>query len=200
MAMNKMLMDTIKIKYVELGYLPNWPYHMISDDEVLRAFIINDVNFYQDNYFCSFDLYDIEIWKMHPLQELTKLIWIAVKHVLQRRIELPNWIYPYMLGEVVGPKSSTKDIDDLIELCNLKGIVPSGEMSPTLCITLFKISYAWLTKLPRQQLEDEYRMLPTIFGEPHVIKSLRLAKLDGVNGEEWIKNAVSQDFTFDSAT
>lgn len=198
--MNSMLIDTIKIKYVELGYLPNWPYHMISDEEVLKAFIMNDVNFYTDNYCSSPDLWDIHINSIDLLQELITVMKRAVSDVLKHKIELPNWIYPYMLGEVVGPKSSTKDIDDLIELCNLKGIVPSGEMTPTLCTTLFKISYAWLMKIPQQQLIDEYHTVPSIFGEPHVIKSLRLAKLDGVNGEEWIKNAVSQDFTIDTTT
>lgn len=31
--------DLIKIRYVNEGYLPNWPYHMIADDEMCDAFI-----------------------------------------------------------------------------------------------------------------------------------------------------------------
>ena len=31
--------DIIKIKYINLGYLPNYPYHMISDREMFDAFI-----------------------------------------------------------------------------------------------------------------------------------------------------------------
>lgn len=41
MASN-LLHDLIKIKYVNEGYLPNTPYHQISDNEMLNAFIRND--------------------------------------------------------------------------------------------------------------------------------------------------------------
>ena len=34
--------DLIKIKYIREGYLPNYPYHMISDEEVFNAFINPD--------------------------------------------------------------------------------------------------------------------------------------------------------------
>ena len=35
--------NNIKIKYVNLGYLPNWPYHLISDEEMFDAFMSNVV-------------------------------------------------------------------------------------------------------------------------------------------------------------
>ena len=34
-----LLHDIIKIKYTRLGYLPNYPYHLISDEEMFNAFI-----------------------------------------------------------------------------------------------------------------------------------------------------------------
>ena len=37
--MSNIVHDLIKMKYVNEGYLPNWPYHLISDDEMCDAFM-----------------------------------------------------------------------------------------------------------------------------------------------------------------
>ena len=44
--------DSIKIKYTREGYLPNYPYHMISDEEMFKAFldVENQSGFFYDNY------------------------------------------------------------------------------------------------------------------------------------------------------
>ena len=38
--------DAIKIKYIELGYLPDTPYHLISDAEMCDAFLHRDTEGY----------------------------------------------------------------------------------------------------------------------------------------------------------
>ena len=45
--------DYIKIKYTREGYLPDYPYHMISDDEMIEAFMKSDSDegFFFDNYY-----------------------------------------------------------------------------------------------------------------------------------------------------
>lgn len=43
--MMSLVHDLIKIKYVREGYLPNYPYHLISDSEMCDAFINNELNY-----------------------------------------------------------------------------------------------------------------------------------------------------------
>ena len=41
--------DTIKIMYVNMGYLPNFPFYLISDSEMIEAFRKED-GFFNEYY------------------------------------------------------------------------------------------------------------------------------------------------------
>ena len=49
--------DIIKIKYVREGWLPNWPYHLISDQEMCDAFLKQDIRVIPQSLFLV-DSYD----------------------------------------------------------------------------------------------------------------------------------------------
>lgn len=82
---------------------------------------------------------------------------------------LPDWIYTYMLGEVTGPNSDEMDIHDLLSFINLDN--DEGTFTENVYQTLYDLSSSWLSKLTT--LDMTHRPA-TIFGEPHVWKSLRL--------------------------
>lgn len=87
-------------------------------------------------------------------------------------ITLPGWVYSYMAGSVVGPNSSEADVHDLLALMNLHSI--NHEFSEKVCASCLAISRKWITKLPPGK---NIMRPPTIYGEPHVIKSLRISGL-----------------------
>ena len=82
---------------------------------------------------------------------------------------LPDWIYTYMMGEVVGPLSTKLDIHDLLVLLDMDN--KTDTFTVAAANACYAISIKWLTKLTRNDLKDRPA---TIFGEPHVIKALRL--------------------------
>lgn len=163
------LHDTIKIRYTEEGYLPYYPYHLISDEEMFHAFILDDVNYFEDNY----PLPDNELKPQYD--KLKSFIVDTVKQYLSNKIEyLPNWIYTYMLGEVININSDQKDIHDLLVLMNLDNLY--DEFNVTIYKSLYDISIKYLGRDTVDESKDEYRPA-TIFGEPHVIKYLRIEQV-----------------------
>lgn len=170
------LFDTIKIKYIQTGYLPDWPYHLISDSEMLDAFINNESNFFEDNYKLESD--DESLMKLYQALKDDILFFVNEAKRLNTLSILPEWVVSYMLGAVVSETSNLKEIDDLIALSNLVDDVPAGQFNDILYRSNAKISREWIAKLP--SAKKEHRPV-SIFGEPHVIKSLRLAKVDVLN-------------------
>lgn len=170
------LFDTIKIKYIQTGYLPDWPYHLISDNEMLDAFIINDSNFFDDNY--SITSSDESIMNLHKALKDDILHFVSEAKRLNTLSVLPEWVISYMIGAVVSETSNIKEIDDLISLSNLVDDVPAGQFNDILYRSNAKISRDWIAKLPSSK--KNHRPV-SLFGEPHVIKSLRLAKVDVLN-------------------
>lgn len=160
--------DIVKILYISQGYLPNYPYHLISDVEMMEAFMNNDTYcYFNDMYPCQYNslqsYYD----------ELKTYISEFVDNYISNngKLTIPDWIYSYMLGEVIGPYSNLQDKHDLLVLMNLDNINDIlTEQSEAYC---YKVSVDWIRKLPTNQKRP-----PTIFGEPHVIKSLRLLNLE----------------------
>ena len=154
--------NIIKIKYVKEGYLPDYPYHMISDKEMFDAFIFNDINFFDIFYKLPSD-------NLKPQRDkLKQYIQNAIKNN-----EVSNWIYSYMLGEVISPSSDQQEISDLINL-----IYPNSkqsEFNEDIAEQCLKISQAWL--YGSNYSGQESRRPATIYGEPIVIKSLRLTSL-----------------------
>lgn len=189
-----LLHDIIKIKYTRLGYLPNYPYHLISDEEMFDAFIdlnaaddsgsgevSNTERFFEDTYPDPFQDEDVEYES--PSGEIISLraeyfrlkeyIIDAINEYLQHQgtpeeenYELPAWVYTYMLGEVIYNSSEYQDIYDLLVLLNSTNI--DNEMTRFDCKKCYEKSTKYISTLTSGVRP------PTVFGEPHVIKQLRL--------------------------
>lgn len=166
-----MIRDVVKILYVKEGYLPNYPYHLISDEEMCNAFLSEDSEcFFDDRYPCVFDSLAVK-WA-----ELRSAIRYHLdKLVADASYSLPDWVYSYMLGVVIGPYSSKTDIHDMLVLMGLDNM--DDELNETIMNTCYEISEAWIEKIPPSR--HDHRP-PSIFGEPHVIKSLRLSQSDAL--------------------
>ena len=174
--------DCIKIQYIREGYLPNWPYHLISDEEMCDAFLEQTEDgcsgYFVDNYPLVADTLITEYNTLVTaiFEELTKL-----KNSTDSDYILPNWIYSYMLGNVVSVNSDILDIHDLLVLLQVDNI--DDIFTPLASELCFKISKSWLSKLSGDDIEDRP---PTCFGEPHVIKSLRLAVATELPDSEYV--------------
>lgn len=163
--------DSIKIKYTREGYLPNYPYHMISDEEMFKAFldVENQSGFFYDNYPI---LEESLIPEYNALiAEMQRQINAALKSD-DDDIEVSDWIYTYMLGQVISVNSEKADIHDLLVLLNEDNI--DDEFLPEAQRACYNISKAWVNKIASRP--------PTMFGEPHVIKYLRLLD-SGISGK-----------------
>lgn len=196
--------DVIKIQYTREGYLPDWPYHLVSEDEMCDAFIrlpstiqsyitsdyfgpttsstkttidwfryfLNDTTsicYFKINY----PLIDDSIKKYY--KDLVNRIFYEIqefKNNLDSDRVLPDWVYSYMLGVCIGPSSSIYDIHDMIssELMGTDNI--EDEYNLDCAIQCLKISQNWLRRVIVP--EGEYQRPPTMFGEPHVLKAIRL--------------------------
>lgn len=192
--------DLIKIKYVDLGYLTkNYPYHLISDEEMFNAFIdlgneeFNrkttiidpDVRFfdrYYPNPFSEDDYYDKwnsdgeRIMHVNLYDEYNKLknyIVSSINDYLkyygtpeESKHLVPNWVYTYMMGEVVYQESDYLDIQDTLALLNCSNT--DNEFTKNACIACYVTSMNYISALTTGIRP------PTVFGEPHVIKNLRM--------------------------
>lgn len=187
--------DIIKIKYVKLGYLKkNYPYHLISDEEMFNAFIdlgtefksnlidprVRFFNKYYPNPFEKTDIYyklnaagdvvaEYNLYDMY--QKLKGYIVTTINAYMQAHgtlseFELPDWIYTYMLGEVVYNKSEYLDIQDTLALLGCSNL--DNAFTKEACIACFATSLNYVATLSTGSRPA------TVFGEPHVIKQLRL--------------------------
>lgn len=162
----------IKIKYAEEGYLPNLPPHLISDEEMFDAFMENDISYFYMNY----PLLD------EALREEYDTLVAAIKfHIKQYRDEgvaIPDWVYSYMLGVVIN--NSSPQLDRHFLLVGLNCDVIDDFMTPLCQSNCYQVSKKCVNRLPKKDREvwvdDELVQLrpPTLFGEPHVIKYIRV--------------------------
>ena len=195
--------DIIKIKYVRLGYiLKNYPYHLISDEEMFNAFIqldpeyknslIDDkVRFFDDYYPNPFDPDDVytkivineetgereEVVVANLYNEYERLKQYIVGTIVDylkycdtpeaADHQLPPWIYSYMLGEVVYQQSDYLDIQDTLDLLNCSNL--DNQFTKEACKACYIVSLGYVSKLSVDTRP------PTVFGEPHIIKQLRMA-------------------------
>ena len=199
--------DILKIQYVRLGYAKkNYPYHLISDEEMFNTFIdlgtgftsnffdpnirffdimypnpfaeedyifqkkdskgniiseisLNDVyNALKDNI----KFYISDYLKYYGTPEASKMDYSTQRLAHQ----IPDWVYSYMLGEVVYQSSEYLDIYDTLALLGCSN--NDNEFTREACAACYKISSDYISTLAKGS------RAPTIFGEPHVIKSLRI--------------------------
>lgn len=199
--------DIIKLNYSRLGYLPNYPYHLISDREMFEAFIdlsyedessssisSDDSSqdapenstverFFDDMYPNPFlgeenDLYvegagGIKIRLRSEYCRLKQYIVTTINAYLEHcdggdadLYTIPDWIYTYMLGEVIYNDSEYRDIYDLLQLLHANNI--DNELTAEICKQCYLVSTRYISTLTANIRP------PTVFGEPHVIKQLRL--------------------------
>ena len=179
--MGALIETVIKIKYISMGYLPNYPYHLISDAEMVNAFLPNnlivvdkDGNKTVDSSVLSFfsDMYPCPDPTLNdPYFDLIA----ALRYHLDKFVDshgiytIPDWVYSYMIGAVIGENSSTDDKHDLLTLMNLDNV--DDNWTPEAAQYAYEISKIWIAKLASTSREHR---APTMFGEPHVIKYLRL--------------------------
>lgn len=191
--------DLIKIKLSREGYLPNYPPHLISDEEMCDAFLPyeydedNPTSGYEDsmsaalNYFR--DIYSLPHSEL--LEEYKSLVADIAYHLNELKsttddeYTLPDWIYSYMLGCVLTEDSDIRDKHDLFVLLGTDNL--EDEFTFDCCRACYEESKYWIAKLPAS---SRIHRSPTIFGEPHVIKSLRLKAADLTDTEisEYIQN------------
>lgn len=188
--------DVIKIKYSRQGYLPNYPPHLISDEEMCRAFLDTEgsgdsLSYFRDNYPCLFeddepvkdaegnDMIDpatgeVITWNSR-YDDLVNYIASELNSFMESKDDdkrLPDWIYAYMAGSVVSVNSTQRDIHDLLVMLDIDNL--DDEFLSNCCKLCYKVSEWWLKRVPEDI--NKFRP-PALFGEPHVLKQLKLAEL-----------------------
>lgn len=167
--------DIAKVKYADEGYMPNFPPHLLSREELCDAFILSDASYFNMNYKCLAD--DLE----EPYALLRASIEYHVKGYLDKvnPVDLPMWVWSYVLGEAVCNASDELDRHSMLTAlnCDNTADVIDGEVQ-RYC---YDISKAWCQRLPKQErevvIDGQVKLLrpPTMFGEPHVLKVLRIS-------------------------
>lgn len=158
--------DIIKIQLVREGYLPNYPYHLISDEEMCDAFLNDSGTSYFDYYYpcVNNDLLD-------AYQELKSQMYYHI-HLLKSSISeyvLPDWVYSYMLRSVISVHSDKADIHDMLVLMGMDNM--DDIFTASVSARCYEISSSWVQKYSADTREHRP---PSMFGELHVIKSLRI--------------------------
>ena len=162
--------DIVKILYSDEGYLPYYPYHMISDEEMIEAFVKSDSCFFDDFYPLPSEAFKLEY------DELKQYITLCCDKYLSEGTTIPDWVYSYMLGKVIGPMSDQKDVHDLFVLLNLDNLY--DEFNEGIYSSILSVSRKVIGtySIKSRSSEVEYRPA-TMFGEPHIIKYLRLEQV-----------------------
>ena len=174
----KLVHDIIKIKYVSEGYLPYYPCHLISDKEMFEAFLGETIieghdhlernaSFLQDHYPLPDPMLRSEY------DNLVDEMRYHIKQYLEtdKEYTVPNWVYSYMQGIVINNHSSVEDKHYLLTMLQMDNLF--DELTLPEYTEILKVSKKWILK----SSEDRK---PTMFGEPHVIKSLRLQLVDSM--------------------
>ena len=209
--------DVIKIRLVEDGYLPNYPYHMMSDREMIAAFMGTDgAGYFQENYKCLDRTNDV--LKIMYYQLVLSVAYYAAMYQVAEQ-EIPDWVYSYMLGSTISTNSGSLDIHDLNASLHTEN--DSDEFTLASSVACLNVSAAYIgyalanqrTAIPlegekKQAVEDFFKSIVidkdetseevtditlydiyhntgdmvyirpiTMFGEPHVLKSLRLRQI-----------------------
>lgn len=166
--------DLVKIKYSEEGYLPSLPPHLISNEEMCDAFLHNEISYFYMNYPL------LEESLNEEYQTLVGSIEYHISNFLKliNPTPLPNWVYSYMLGVTVNNMSPQADRHYL--LSGLHCDVIDDMMTPLSQYNCYQLSKQYVNKLRADEkkvlVDDQWVITrpPTMFGEPHVIKMIRI--------------------------
>lgn len=156
--------DLIKIKYSKEGYLPNYPYHLTSDREMIEAFRKED-GYFDINYPCVVE----DLREQYEL--LKEFIFSHLQDYLEGNTdEIYPWVYGYMMGEVISVNSKSEDITMLYKYFNMN-IKENMDLAfnEEVATNCYNVSDTYIKKLTDSNLRP-----PCMFGEPHVVKALRL--------------------------
>lgn len=168
--------DIIKIHLSHLGYLPDYPYHLISDSEMFDAFLHEDLGDYYgyfiDTYPCNSSDTQISSAYSGLITSMLQRIQYAKLH---KEYILPDWMQSYMLGVVVGPNSDPRDRHDLLVSLDLDNM--EEEFTDAVYSSILRISTNLVHRYEEVQVKDVPELQsrnPSIFGELNVIKYLRV--------------------------
>ena len=155
--------DYIKILYVNMGYLPNYPFYLISDKEMFDAFLKED-GVFADYYPCPGEEFT------DSYNELLSYITFKIDNFMETEEEIPDWVYSYMIIRPITYQSPEEDIRYLCDMANIDFDNKLPEFNEEVAKNCYSISKKWIQKLPSKYAHRP----PTMFGETHVTKSLRL--------------------------
>lgn len=172
-----LLHDAIKIELVREGYLPNYPYHLISDEEMFHAFLNDSGN---DMFHYYYPCIDSNLEDEYNML-IQSIQYHVGQHLSDSSFVIPDWVYSYMQKSAIGPNSSIADKHDMFVMLGLDNI--EDEFTPKICAACYDISSSWIRKLPdvttvKYNGHTISTRPPTIFGELHVLKCLRLLHAD----------------------
>ena len=174
------LHDIIKIRYVREGYLPNHPYHMISDDDMFNAFMPETADGFFSYYYPQPD--------NATLQGRYETLVNSIKyHIAMKKAApdytLPAFVYTYMLGAAVGIHSGDKYIHDIITPLgagNLDDEYTEQAMFAVYAESKYYLDRVQTDKTVEYNGDTVHLRPPTIYGEPHVVKSIRQRQSSGI--------------------
>lgn len=188
--------DIIKIKYINEGYIKNYPPSLLSDGDMVRAFMSyydydyrtpaeirdgvtlsnderwrrflegSEICYFRDNY----PLIDPSLEA--PYRKLVDSICSYLKEFLDSTEDepvLPDWIYSYMLGVVIGPNSTQLDKHYMFVLLDVDNLMDDYDLR--VATECYKVSTICINTLSKSSSRP-----PTMFGEPNVLKYLRVHK------------------------
>lgn len=176
--------DIIKIQMSKEGYLPSYPPHLISDNEMCDAFMKLPYPVDDDSWYEFLSSSESSLFKdyyplvnpglMSAYRELAENIAYHLNEFKQSTDTdrtLPDWILAYMNESVISVNSSEADLQTLLDLLHIDMVEP--QLTPQVCMACYKVSKEWLRKLSNQ---DILHRSPTLYGAPHVIKALRISE------------------------
>lgn len=189
--------DTIKIKYIELGYLPDIPYHLISDAEMCNAFLHRDADGYSvfdpdsqstlyendikvSGYFV--DVYNLSYMKNCNHYTLMQQYYVEMVRAMLHYIDdltstfeteyvLPTWMYQYMVGSVIHSGSSDKDRHDSLVLFDCDNI--NDEFTSDFHERVLAGSEFWINTVKRDFIPISTELASGMNYYPDVIKEKR---------------------------
>lgn len=160
----------IKIHYVNEGYLPNYPHHMISDEEMFKAFLNREDP--SNSFFYNY--YPIPTQALQQEYDaLVDCLSKVISDYLADGKAIPNWAYAYMLGKVISDMSSIADKHDFLVLLDKDNI--EDKFDESAAFACYKLSSLLLSRMAP---DKRGHRVPSMFGESNILKHLRLMDLE----------------------